>query len=750
MIDLSQQFITTERPYREGAVEVFEQPIGSAGRSGELTRAVLDITALGVYDARIDGKAVGPEVLEPGYTYYPRMLTHRCYDVLPLLAPGDRAAGGHVLRVSLGQGWYCGRFTFDNLTAIYGDKPAVSWVLQLEYADGTTMMLTSRGAGVHAVDSPYAYAGLYDGEIYYARGARRDQSPTAEIYPPVPFDGKVPDTIEPATIRTVLQEEMPVRQVISRGESTVLDFGQNFAGVVSIDPTKMPAGSVLTVLHGEILNEDGSVYTKNLRKAKATVEYHSGDESEIYTPRFTYMGFRYVELSGAPWVEGLVRAHVVTNDMRRTGTFSCGNELVTKLYHNQIWGQRSNYISVPTDCPQRDERMGYTGDGHVFALTGAYNFDTEPFLAKFLEDIRYSQMDNSEGYIPSTVPALGKAGVGFLSMLGWGNAVTILPWMMYWQFGTERYLREQYQSMKDFVECEIRHMGDANLWQGPNLGDWLMPGKGVEWMAMHNGPVSNSFIVNDLRVLSWEARRRGLDDDANRYEQQRQQSVKAYLAAFVDGGRMRDEYQGAYVMALTHVLREDDDKALYNALFSRLVAIVRADGLDTGFFATQHLLPLLAQHGEAGLAYDLLLNEECPGWLYQIRHGATTIWERWDALRPDGTVNETKMADDNMVSFNHYAFGSVGEFFYRCILGIQPREPGYRRISIRPYVDERLGHASGSYDSRAGRIEVSWAFQDSGLISTHVVVPAPAEITLPDGSAHEVEPGEYDFTSAVR
>lgn len=725
MLDLKNHFITVDRPYKEGAVEVFDQSIPAS----DVRRATLTITALGVYEAELNGRKIGDLLFTPGYTYYPRNLHYQVYDVTALLAEEN------LLRVWLGQGWYCGRFTCDNKTQIYGEQPAVSWVLETEMRDGSVQRFCSDGEGVKAVRSPYGYAGFYDGEVYYADGG------PDEVIQPVPYTGALPETLEESATGVKIQEEMPVQSFTKTGDGVILDFGQNFAGIVEIDPAKM-SGGTLKLRHGEILHPDGTLYTTNLRKARAEVVYHRGASTEKYRPRFTYMGFRYVELTGTDYVPGLVTAYAVYNEMERTGAFSCENPLADRLYQNQVWGQKSNYVEVPTDCPQRDERMGYTGDGHVFALTGAYNFDTEAFWAKFLKDIRYSQVDNSEGYVAPTIPAQGPAGIGFLTMLGWGNCVTIVPEMLYWQYGTDKYLREQYESMRAFVECEIRKMGEANLWLAPNLGDWLTMGRDVAFMAMHNGPVSNAFIVNDLRILSWAAERFGRTADAERYAVQLEKTREAYLAAFVkEDGTMTDDYQGAYIMAMRFVIPRGE---LWNKVFVRLVEKLRAEGMQTGFFATEHLLPLLADNGEAKLAFDLLFQEECPGWMYQVKRGATTIWERWDALRPDGTVNESKMSDDNMVSFNHYAFGSVGEFYYRYILGIQPAEPGFARVRVHPFMDARLGNVEGSYRSRAGEIQVSWQIRE-GSAALEVETPVPAEIVLPNGEVKQVSAGTYRY-----
>ena len=733
---LKEQFIQADRPYTEGAVDVFEQVI-SVTESKKITKATLCMTALGVYEAELNGEKVDDILFAPGYTYYHRQLQVQNYDVTKMLTESDNT--DNVLRIYLGQGWYCGRYTFENKCQIYGEHSAAAWMLTVEYDEGS-IVYTSRDKTVAMLQSPYEYAGFYDGEIYHADVLRKTDEK------PVPYEGKLPEHMEDGILYTKIQETVPVKTAVKHGDVTILDFGQNFAGFLEIDPAHMN-GEMLKLRHGEILNADGSLYTANLRKAKAETVYYKGTETEKYRPRFSFMGFRYVELSGVEYEEGLLTGLVIHSQMERTGFFTCGYKKVEQLYNNQVWGQRSNYLEVPTDCPQRDERMGYTGDGHVFALTGAYNYDTEPFLAKFLKDIRYTQMDNSEGYVAPVVPARGPEGVGFMNMLGWGNAVTILPKMLWQQYGTTRYLQEQYDSMKTHVECEIRHMGKGlmsrkDLWIGPSLGDWLAPGKDVKYMAMHNGPVSNAFIVNDLRILSETAHLLNKAEDAARYREQLEKTTAAYLKVFVKkDGTMKDNYQGAYIMALQMVIPKGE---LWDACFRKLVEKIREEGMQTGFFATEHLLPLLADNGQARLAYDLLLNEQCPGWLYQVNCGATTTWERWDALRPDGTVNESKMSGDNMVSFNHYSFGSVGEFYYRYILGIQPLEPGYAKISLHPFIDRRLGSVEGSYQSRAGEIRMAWQVEGD-MVRIRYSTPAPARLTLPDGSVRELESGAYEF-----
>ena len=727
MEELRKQWITSEKEYREGEVFVYRQKFTAS----QVKKAVFYGTALGVYEAELNGTKIGRQMFAPGFSYYPRRVLYQTHEVMKLLREGE-----NTLTVYLGQGWYCGRFLCENQTQIYGEQPAVAWILELEDAAGSRKIVSDET--VEELESPYEYAGEYDGEIYFADGRENVTGHAAAYTKEMPF------ALEPTLTEVRLQDEMSVRETTVQGDVTILDFGQNFAGIVEIDPSFLK-NETITIRHGEILNADGSLYTANLRKAKATIVYHAGAEKKKYRPRFTYMGFRYMELSGAAYQPGMIRAYALHTEMKRTGYFSCENPLVQKLYENQVWGQKSNYVEVPTDCPQRDERMGYTGDGQVFALTGAYNFNTDAFWKNFLRDLELGQLDNTEGYVCATVPQTGPAGIGFISMLGWGNAVTILPEMMYRQFGDEEALPRQYESMKLFVEAEIRRMGKKNLWIGPSLGDWLAMGKGIAWQAMHNNPVSNAFIVHDLKVISETAERLGKREDAARYRRQLAATTDAYIKKFVSKkGIVAKDYQSAYIMALKCVLPEGELREMVKKNF---VANIRKNGLQTGFFATEHLLPLLVEAGEQKLAYDVLLQENCPGWMYQVKCGATTTWERWDALKPDGTVNEEKMAGsgENMVSFNHYAFGSVGEFYYQYILGIRPEKPGFAKLHFAPYPDERLGGVSGSYLSVAGKIESAWRYEPDGC-HIRLATPVEAVVLLPDGRSENVPAGTYEWT----
>lgn len=730
MEKLKSHFITSKNSgYVEGAVTVFSQTFSLEKKP---VSANLTITALGIYEAELDGQKIGDQLFAPGYTYYFKDLFYQTFDIL------DQALlGSHELKIYLGQGWYNGRFTHENQVQIYGEKTAVSWKITLGYENGQTEEIYS-DTTVKELKSRYQYAGFYDGEIYDSR-VEETVIGEAEM-----FTGPLPEHLSETYLKVKIQEELMVKEVIKKEKKTIIDFGQNFAGFVEINLGMLPKDTVVKLRHGEILTKDQELYTDNLRKAKAETLVYTDGHPGWYRPRFTYMGFRYIELTGAAYEEGLVVAKAIYSEMPRTGYFSSTNKQVERLFKNQLWGQKSNYVEIPTDCPQRDERMGYTGDGQAYALTGSYNFDTENFWRKFLKDIRFSQIDNTEDFVAPTIPATGPGGIGFINMLGWGNAVTIIPEMVYWQFGSTLLQEEQYDSMKKFVDSEIRHMTN-DLWIAPNLGDWLMPGKDMAWMAVNNGPVSNSFIVNDLTILTNLAKRFGYQEDAIYYGVQLEKTRKAYIQQFIDeNGVVEGDYQGAYVMALQYVGLTGD---LRQKVLTKLINDVKENGLNTGFFATEFLLPLLVEANQTKLAFDVLLDEKCPGWMYQVKNGATTIWERWDALKEDGSVNDVKIeqSNENMVSFNHYAFGSIGRFYYQYILGIQPLEPGYRKILVRPIVDCRIGEVSGRYESRAGSIEVAWKYQDDRTIEFLIKTPQPTTIELPSGDTYQVDPGEYYY-----
>lgn len=729
--NLKKYFVYLNKPYIEGEVykiiDLFEADLSN------IKEANLYVTGFGMYDLYLNNAKVGKQLFKPGYTYYSKRVLFQCYDIKSFLKANN------TLKIYVAQGWYAGRFFCENTTQNYGELPSISYVIEVTTNDNKQFILTS-SLNKSAYISEYNYAGEYDGEVI---DFTKDEIDT-KIRDLEPFSVPNDLLIEKTLTEVKLQEEMQVKEVINHDTYTIVDFGQNFAGVISIDVTKLNKGETITIRHGEILNDDGSLYTANLRKAKATLIYTKGDNNEFYTPRFTYMGFRYIEISGVKYVDGLIKANAIYTDMERTGYFKCDNLKVNQLYNNLVWGQKSNYVEVPTDCPQRDERLGYTGDGHVFALTGSYNFNTNNFWHNFFEDLRLGQEDNIDGNVPPYLPQVGPKTVGFMTMQGWGNAVSIIPEIMYWQYNDLSFVTKYYDSIKKYVNLEINKAGKKNLWNGISLGDWLSLGKGVAWQAMNNHPVSNSFFVNDLRILSSFAKLLNYQEDYNYYSNKYLEVKNAYIKAFINKfGKVKKDYQGTYALALKHVLT--DDCEIKNKVVDKFIKNVKKNGLQTGFFGTEHLLPLLCDNNEAKLAYDVLLSETCPGWMYQVNRGATTTWERWDAIKEDGKVNESKMSNDNMVSFNHYSFGSVGEFYYQYILGIKPLLPGYEKIQIKPYIDKRLGKVDGSFNSIKGLIKVSYDYVDNNRIKYNIEVPSNALIILDDNHIFEVDKGSYEY-----
>ena len=728
--ELKEHLVYLPKDYVEGEVYKLEE---NCSFQGKIKEARLFITGFGLYEVYLNSSKVGDQLFKPGFTDYKRRVLFQEYDVLPLLQEEN------VLDIYVGQGWYCGRFFCENTVQNFGPLPSVSYCLEIIYENGKTERLYSH-EGQKAYVSEYDYAGFYDGEIIDF--SKPNLGEICGEMKKKDFPEGV--EIEKTLTEVKLQEEMPIKKVTAHKDTTIIDFGQNFAGVVSINSDLLKPNQKIVIRHGEILNKDGSLYTANLRKAKATLTYTKGNEKGWYTPRFTYMGFRYIELKGVQYVDGLLKANAIYTDMKHLGDFHSENPLVNQLYSNLNWSQRSNYVEVPTDCPQRDERMGYTGDGHVFALTGSYNYETLDFWKNFFRDLYLQQLDNPDGNVSPYIPHPNPRPVGFIAMQGWGSAVSIIPKEMYWQYGDLDFFKAQYEPIKKYVDLEIAKAGKKHLWKAVSLGDWLSPRKGIAWQAMNNHAASNSFFVNDLRIFVELLNLLGKKEEGRYYENALEEVKKAYVKAFINkrNGKVKKDYQGNYVLILKHVLTEDSP--LRRLVQRRFVENVKKNGLDTGFFATEHLLPMLVEAGETKLAYDILLDEKCPGWMYQIKAGATSIWERWDSLQENGEVNETKNNGDNMVSFNHYSFGAVGEFYYQYILGIEPLEPGYKRIQIKPYLDKRLGNVEGSYLSREGLIKVAYSYEDDKT-KFKIEVPAPSLIVLPNGESHEVEKGEYVY-----
>ncbi len=694
-------------------------------------QAELTVSALGIYEARINGQRVGEDWFTPGYTHYESYVQAQSYDVTNLLQPG-----GNTLDILVANGWWLG--TLGKKNNHFGKHHGVIAELLLDgqrIATDTSWCVTQ--------DMPERFADFYDGEtIDLTRANEADWN----FSPVTVLTGKLPE-VKPHHGAYVREQQRltPVSQ-----SGGIYDFGQNHAGVLHL-VAEAARGTVITIRHAEILDRDGGLFTKNLRRAKATLTLVCGEDGRNeFSPRFTFMGFRYAEVTAAAPVHvQTIESIVLSGDCPVTGNFSCSNELLNRLYQNIQWGQCSNFIDIPTDCPQRDERMGWTGDIAVFAETASMNRNIHDFMRKWLYDLRLYQRKN--GTLPVTVPEdRSYAPSPFpIPIAIWGDAATMVPWAAYRAYGDIELLSRQYESMKAYADAELRiarrgrhpYLWDSNLFQ---YGDWCAPGEGYPSWLRKGRFISTAFMLNSVNIVRQAAEALRQADDATFYAGEAEKIRTAFKKyCLMPNGRLTGDFQTNYVTALYFGLAPEDARP---ALAKRLAELVRENGykIATGFAGTPYILFALADNGYAEDAYRLLLNEDCPGWLYTVKAGATTMWERWDALDDSGSIRADSIP--NMVSFNHYAYGAVGAFFYRRILGIEPLEPGYRRFAIRPVISKELAHAEGTLETCAGRIEVRWEIEGK-QVTLYTTVPEGSicEITLPNGERHTATGGYHDY-----
>ncbi|MEV7085312.1 alpha-L-rhamnosidase [Streptomyces sp. NPDC093085] len=683
----------------------------------KIARARLYATALGLYEAHLNGRPVGEDRLAPGWTDYDRRVQYRTYDVTALLTPGANALG-----VTLAAGWYAGNIAWFG-THNYGERPALLAQLEIVYSDGSTDRIVS-DPDWHAATGPVTHADLLMGEEY---DARRE----TEGWTRAGFDasGWLPaDTSDRVTARLVAQidapsraaAELPARTVTEPAPGVhVYDLGQNMVGTVRLTVTGAE-GTTVRLRHAEVLNPDGTLYTTNLRTARATDTYtlRSGGR-QTYEPRFTFHGFRYVEVTGVrePPAPEEVVGRVIHTDAPFTMAFTTDNPLLNQLHANITWGQRGNFLSVPTDTPARDERLGWTGDINVFAPTAAYVMESARFLTKWLGDLRDGQ--RADGAFPDVAPIAGEAVIG-QGAAGWGDAGVTVPWALHTAYGDTRVLAESWDSMVAWLGYLTAH-SSGYLRPAEGYGDWLNIADETP-----KDVIGTAYFAHSADLVARTAEVLGKDPAP--YRTLSGAVRDAFRAAYVTagGGRIKGDTQTAYVLALSMELLTAEERG---PAAGRLVELIEArDGhLSTGFLGTPRLLPVLTDTGHVDLAYRLLTRRTFPSWGYQIDRGATTMWERWDSIRPDGTFQ-----DPGMNSFNHYAYGSVGEWMYAHIAGIAPGAPGFRKIIVRPRPGGGVTEASGRLTTLYGPVTTRWRTGPDGFRLT-VGVPAntTAEVWVP-------------------
>jgi alpha-L-rhamnosidase len=691
------------------------------------------VTARGYYELYLNGKKAGDELLTPGWTVYFSRHQYQTFDITNLLQTGPNVAGA-----MLGEGWFRSTLGWGSNRAFYGKKLALLAQIQIKYTDGTDEWIITDGSWKANQDGPVRANEIYYGEDYDARKENPawckpgfdDRNWHAVMMSK--HQSKTQLTAANSVPVKAIQTIQPKRIFKTPKGRTVVDFGQNLVGWVRLR-VQGTAGQTVTIHHAEVLDRTGNFYTENLRGAEQRIRYtlRGSLTEEVYEPRFTFMGFRYIAIEGWPGTlkPEQLTAVVVHSDMKPTGTFECSDTLINKLQSNIMWGQKGNFVDVPTDCPQRDERLGWTGDAQVFARTAAYNMNVAPFFTKWLQDVAADQ--RPDGSVPFVVPdVLNKNRTTTTVSAGWADAAVIIPWTMYQVYADRRMLERQYPSMKAYVDYMQKRAGESLIFRGGSVfGDWLFyrpnSADASSPDAFTNFDlISTAFLAHSAHLVSQSATVLGKNDEAAKYQALYEQAKAAFVKEFMTAsGRIVSESQTSYVLALHFDLLPANLRPVAMRYLTDDIKM-RKNHLATGFLGTPYLCHVLSDNGETDLAYSLLLQKSYPSWLYPVMSGATTIWERWDGQRPDSTFQ-----DKSMNSFNHYAYGAIGDWMYQCAAGLRLGQPGYRRSIIHPLFTDQFSYVKTSYDSYYGKISTAWERTD-GKITLQVTIPANTTATI--------------------
>ncbi|NUO45737.1 MAG: family 78 glycoside hydrolase catalytic domain [Streptomyces sp.] len=701
----------------------------------DMDHARLYVTAHGLYEIEINGRRVGDHALAPGWTSYHHRLRYQTYDVTDHLRAGANAIGAW-----LADGWYRGRLGFGGGHAdLYGDRVALLAQLEIVHRDGTVTVVGT-DASWRAGRGPILASGLLDGETYDARQELPGWSSPGfddSHWSPVDLVDRDPETLVAPTGPPVrcTEELTPVQVTALDSDRLLVDFGQNLVGRVRVTVSG-PAGHTVVIRHAEVL-QDGELCVRPLRGALSTDRYTlRGGGPETWEPRFTLHGFRYAEVTGwqgdDPNRDIVARVH--HTDMARTGWFECSNDQINRLHQNVVWSLRGNFVDIPTDCPQRDERLGWTGDIQVFAPTAAFLYDCHGMLTSWLRDVAVEQHD--DGTVPWYVPEIpgGDQWTPARPGAGWGDVVALTPWDLYRASGDAGLLAAQYDSARRWVDLITELADESGLWnRGYQLGDWLDPfappdDPGAGRTDRHL--IASAYHAWSLRHVAWTAAVLGREEERRRYEELADRVRQAFVSEYVEpGGLMTSDTQTAYAVALQFGLLPDTASRAIAG--QRLAELVAAGGhtIQTGFIGTPLVTPALSATGHDDTAYGLLLQQECPSWLYALKHDATTVWERWDSMLPDGTVNPGEMT-----SFNHYALGAVAQWLHTAVAGLGLGAPGYRDVVFRPRPGGGITWASASHESPYGRVTIRWELAETELtVETTVPTGATGRIEWPDG-----------------
>lgn len=736
-------FITSERPCgapEDPAIYVRREFTVTDG----LQRATLRSTAVGLVEVHLNGQRVGDEVLAPGWSSYRHRLVLSTYDVTGHLTQGANALGAIV-----GQGWAVGRIGWEGKSHHWSEQPAVLLELVLDYGDRTEVIGSDEsfliGTGGVRANS------IYDGETYDATlevdGWARPGAVAGEWSPAVRFDWDSNALAAPTTAPITRTGVITPRSIVDKGDGRfVVDFGQILSGWLRLTIRGGQPGQEVTLRHAELL-DDGELDTRTLRSAMATDTFVvAGPQEATFEPRFTFHGFRYAEISGLPAALEAddVVAVVIHSGMERAGWFESSSTELNQLHENTVWSMRGNFVGVPTDCPQRDERMGWTGDINAFAPTAVLLHDVRAFLGTWLMDLRAEQAEY--GFVPWVVPDVSSAPSSPTAL--WSDVAVNLPMVLHAEYGDASILEASYDSMATFTRSVSDLLDDTGLWSaGFQFGDWLDPDAPQDNPAggkTDRHLVASAFFARTARQMAEAAKLLGRDDDAAEFDALATRVRDAFRREHVtSSGRITGETATAYALGICFGLLEEDQVTKAG---ERLATLTREAGntISTGFAGTPFMLTALARAGQLDAAFDLLMEPRCPSFLYPISMGATTIWERWDAITPDGELN-----DHGMTSLNHYALGSVVAWLYGTVAGLEATAPGWRRIRVAPQLGGDLTHARASHETVLGLAAAGWRIK-SGAITVDVTVPegAEAEVTLPLSQEPSliVGPGNHTWT----
>lgn len=717
---------------------------------GKVQKARLYASALGCYAITINGKSVSERYFAPGFTQYTDRVQYQSYDITDLISDET------IVFAELAGGWYTGRLGITLKGNRYGNKRAFIAEIHLYYEDGTEQIIGTDKSWVYTEDGPRRSASFFDGETYEAE---RENFSLWHFQNAAIFSGHIPSIEADGGVPVTEHQKLFPINIEKTKDGVLVTFERNIAGIIELVNIKTDKHQKIIVEHSEIL-KDGQIYTGNLRTAKAKLVYFGKGGIQSYKPKFTYMGFRYVHIKGVEISQENICAIELYSDNELTSEFNCSAELLNKLHENILTSQKANFVDIPTDCPQRDERSGWTGDIAVFAPTACFNMNINAFMDKWLKDVRCNQ--THRGIVPMFVPDNGfghHKKDGIFSLIHkfndavWGDSIVLVPYAIYRSTGDIGILQENYVAMKKWVKYEEEQSAKFScgakkyIWSwGFHFGDWLAPNEGVLKNMRKGNKTATAYFAHTCFLMSEIADLLGKEVDKYYYTKLFNKIKQSFRKIFLNkNGEIKKGFQTIYSLAISFDLLDQNEQQINGKLLNE--DIINHDyHITTGFVGTPYILYALCRTGYNDTAFKLLLQEKCPSWLYSIKCGATSIWERWDALKEDGSVNISRVGKDCMVSFNHYAYGSIGSWLYEKIGGIQAEEAGYASIKIDPLIGYGITYCRCRHRSPYGDIECEW-MKNSENVSLCVTIPfgSKATVMLPNGETKQVFSGKYMF-----